>query len=116
MDALEQALKIMHEHYVQRGQVCCGDITVLWTGVRGEENLLVYNCRTRRILYEEHPPVGMDADYDVSRIAQEFVAGTFVTDGDRRYTSYPAGTYGSNGRIATKEHQQQSSDISGNDQ
>ncbi len=100
-DSLEQAIESMEKYYHERGRATCGDITVLWTGITGEENLLVYNNKTRKVLYEEHPLIGMDADYDVPEIAAEFAQGRFFTDGSIKCTSYRAGTYGPNGLITT---------------
>jgi hypothetical protein len=97
MDELDETVD--DAYYRRRAESSCGQVTVLWTGIQGEENLLVYNNRTRKTIYEEHPPIGMDANYDVEQCAKEFASGTFVSDGERRCTSYPAGTYGPDGLI-----------------
>jgi len=99
-DELAQAIDGMHRNFTQSAEASCGDVTVLWTGIRGEENLLVYNHRTRQILYHEAPPIGMDADYDVVEAAKEFSEGTFVSDGNCLCTHHPAGRYGPNGLIS----------------
>jgi hypothetical protein len=75
-----------------------GPIIAVWYGNSKppEECLTVVNHVTGKEIYTDLPPMGMDADYDVERVAREVAQGVFYAMGNR-CAGRPPGLLGPDG-------------------